>query len=58
MASPDSETISNTLVLVFHGTSGDPRRLEEMKISQRLFLHIRIIHTRTEPSSFLPRATR
>ncbi|GBE77265.1 hypothetical protein SCP_0101380 [Sparassis crispa] len=32
LASPDSETLPNTLVLVAHGISGDLRRLEEMKI--------------------------
>ncbi|KAJ7226246.1 hypothetical protein B0H12DRAFT_1030531 [Mycena haematopus] len=32
LASPDSETISNTLVLVAHGISGDLTRMEEMKI--------------------------
>ncbi|CDO73415.1 hypothetical protein BN946_scf185013.g49 [Trametes cinnabarina] len=32
LISPDSETIPNTLVLVAHGTVGDLRRLEEMKI--------------------------
>ncbi|KAI8990664.1 hypothetical protein BD414DRAFT_577391 [Trametes punicea] len=32
LISPDSETIPNTLVLVAHGTTGDLRRLEEMKI--------------------------
>ncbi|KAI0756424.1 hypothetical protein C8Q80DRAFT_1128528 [Daedaleopsis nitida] len=32
LISPDSETIPNTLVLVAHGTTGDFRRLEEMKI--------------------------
>ncbi|ESK92848.1 hypothetical protein Moror_9099 [Moniliophthora roreri MCA 2997] len=31
-ASPDSETLANTLVLVAHGVSGDLARLEEMKI--------------------------
>ncbi|TFK65046.1 hypothetical protein BDN72DRAFT_801578 [Pluteus cervinus] len=31
-ASPDSETIPNTLVLVAHGIHGDLQRLEEMKI--------------------------
>lgn len=34
--SPDSETIPNTLVLVAHGTTGDLRRLEEMRISKLL----------------------
>ncbi|OJT03091.1 hypothetical protein TRAPUB_6434 [Trametes pubescens] len=32
LMSPDSETIPNTLVLVAHGTTGDLRRLEEMRI--------------------------
>ncbi|KAF7326397.1 ATP-synt-DE-N domain-containing protein [Mycena venus] len=32
LASPDSETIPNTLVLVAHGISGDLSRMEEMKI--------------------------
>ncbi|KAI0778832.1 hypothetical protein BD413DRAFT_512153 [Trametes elegans] len=32
LLSPDSETIPNTLVLVAHGTTGDLRRLEEMRI--------------------------
>ncbi|KAI1793038.1 hypothetical protein LXA43DRAFT_1002478 [Ganoderma leucocontextum] len=32
LISPDSETIPNTLVLVVHGTTGDLRRLEDMKI--------------------------
>ncbi|KAI0640114.1 hypothetical protein C8Q77DRAFT_1153011 [Trametes polyzona] len=32
LMSPDSETIPNTLVLIAHGTTGDLRRLEEMKI--------------------------
>ncbi|KAG6825263.1 hypothetical protein H0H92_004257 [Tricholoma furcatifolium] len=32
LASPDSETTPNTLVLVAHGLSGDLHRLEEMKI--------------------------
>ncbi|TBU62524.1 hypothetical protein BD310DRAFT_918589 [Dichomitus squalens] len=32
LISPDSETITNVLVLVTHGTTGDLRRLEEMKI--------------------------
>ncbi|KAG6864937.1 hypothetical protein C0991_006208 [Blastosporella zonata] len=32
LASPDSETTANTLVLVAHGISGDLSRLEEMKI--------------------------
>lgn len=49
MASPDSETIPNTLVLVIHGTSSDPRRLEEMKISQRLPFHIQTIHPGLNP---------
>ncbi|KAH9849184.1 hypothetical protein C2E23DRAFT_888373 [Lenzites betulinus] len=31
LMSPDSETIPNSLVLVAHGTTGDLRRLEEMK---------------------------
>ena len=33
-ASPESEMMANTLVLVAHGISGDLRRLEEMKISE------------------------
>ncbi|KAJ7598619.1 hypothetical protein C8J56DRAFT_914532 [Mycena floridula] len=32
LASPDSETSSNNLVIVAHGASGDLQRLEEMKI--------------------------
>ncbi|KAJ7471787.1 hypothetical protein FB451DRAFT_307646 [Mycena latifolia] len=32
LASPDSETIPNTLVLVAHGISGDLTRMEEMRI--------------------------
>ena len=36
--SPDSETISNNLVLVAHGTTGDLRRLEEMKISKCFYV--------------------
>ncbi|KAJ7034767.1 hypothetical protein C8F04DRAFT_956035 [Mycena alexandri] len=32
LASPDSETIPNTLVLVAHGISGDLARMEEMRI--------------------------
>jgi len=32
MISPDSETVTNSLVLVAHGIGGDLRRLEEMKI--------------------------
>ncbi|KAJ7645815.1 hypothetical protein B0H17DRAFT_959350 [Mycena rosella] len=32
LASPDSETIPNSLVLVAHGISGDLSRMEEMKI--------------------------
>ncbi|KAK6992091.1 ATP-synt-DE-N domain-containing protein [Favolaschia claudopus] len=32
LASPDSETTPNTLVLVAHGISGDLNRMEEMKI--------------------------
>ncbi|TFK90055.1 hypothetical protein K466DRAFT_404972 [Polyporus arcularius HHB13444] len=32
LISPDSETIPNTLVLIAHGTAGELRRLEEMKI--------------------------
>ncbi|KAJ7208060.1 hypothetical protein GGX14DRAFT_455370 [Mycena pura] len=32
LASPDSETIPNTLVLVAHGIGGDLQRMEEMKI--------------------------
>ncbi|RPD64609.1 hypothetical protein L227DRAFT_494356 [Lentinus tigrinus ALCF2SS1-6] len=32
LISPDSETIPNTLVLIAHGTTGELRRLEEMKI--------------------------
>ncbi|KAJ6510384.1 hypothetical protein C8R45DRAFT_963918 [Mycena sanguinolenta] len=32
LASPDSETTSNTLVLVAHGINGDLTRMEEMKI--------------------------
>ncbi|KAK7049261.1 hypothetical protein VNI00_005862 [Paramarasmius palmivorus] len=32
LASPDSETLANNLVLVAHGVSGDLARLEEMKI--------------------------
>lgn len=36
LMSPDSETIPNTLVLVAHGTTGDLRRLEEMRISKLL----------------------
>ncbi|KAJ2927055.1 hypothetical protein H1R20_g10039, partial [Candolleomyces eurysporus] len=32
LASPDSETVANTLVLVAHGLQGDLARLEEMKI--------------------------
>ena len=37
LASPDSET---TAVLIAHGASGDLTRLEEMKISNNLFLHL------------------
>ncbi|KAJ3828511.1 hypothetical protein F5880DRAFT_1529906 [Lentinula raphanica] len=33
LASPDSETLPNNLVLVTHGASGDLARLEEMKIN-------------------------
>jgi hypothetical protein len=33
MASPDSETHANNLVLVFHSTTSDLARLEDMKIS-------------------------
>ncbi|KAJ7076016.1 hypothetical protein B0H15DRAFT_925289 [Mycena belliarum] len=32
LASPDSETVANTLVLVAHGISGDLSRMEEMRI--------------------------
>ncbi|GAW09287.1 hypothetical protein LENED_011434 [Lentinula edodes] len=32
LASPDSETLPNNLVLVIHGASGDLARLEDMKI--------------------------
>ncbi|KAF5384712.1 hypothetical protein D9757_006191 [Collybiopsis confluens] len=32
LASPDSETLPNALVLVMHGASGDLARLEDMKI--------------------------
>ncbi|KAF7313225.1 ATP-synt-DE-N domain-containing protein [Mycena kentingensis (nom. inval.)] len=32
LASPDSETTANTLVLVAHGVSGDLSRMEDMKI--------------------------
>jgi hypothetical protein len=35
LASPDSETVSNNLVLVAHGIGGDLARLEEMKISKQ-----------------------
>ncbi|KAI0783148.1 hypothetical protein C8Q75DRAFT_860280 [Abortiporus biennis] len=45
MLSPDSETVSNSLVLVTHGLVGDLRRLEEMKI--RLPHNVLIIDTAT-----------
>ncbi len=37
-ASPESETSSNTLVVVGHNIQGDLTRLEEMKISEWLYL--------------------
>ncbi|KAJ6602523.1 hypothetical protein DFH09DRAFT_1125033 [Mycena vulgaris] len=45
LASPDSETIPNTLVLVAHGISGDLSRMEEMKI--KLPHNILILDTAT-----------
>jgi len=35
LASPDSETQANTLILVTHSATEDLLRLEEMKISTR-----------------------
>ena len=35
LASPDSETVANTLVLVGHGINGDLKHMHEMKISAR-----------------------
>ncbi|KAG5643145.1 hypothetical protein DXG03_001507 [Asterophora parasitica] len=45
LASPDSETTANTLVLVAHGISGDLARLEEMRI--KLPHNMLVINTAT-----------
>lgn len=42
LASPDSETAINTLVLVVHETNADLARIEEMKISKLMFLNLAI----------------
>lgn len=46
LASPDSETLPNNLVIVTHGASGDLARLEDMKISQSILLARSGIHSR------------
>jgi len=38
LTSPESETSSNSIVLVGYGAHAQPARLEEMKISEFLFL--------------------
>ena len=54
LASPDSETVPNQLILVAHGATSDLERLVDLKVSEYIVNFI----TYTRPKKFTPRTTK
>lgn len=52
LASPDSETTPNHLVLMGHNIQNDLARLEEMKISESFYRHIFQQCLKTDPDFY------